>query len=152
MLEVCIIGSYEDITKILCLPISDEEIATHKEYYEIKSIETEYYVSNYDKDNLQTLNEIARYYKNIDDETERAIFEAVYIGYGVFEEAVKIYETGEFSYFININDYEDLGKAYVEAGFENIDEFILKFIDYEKLGKYVQIDYVITQKGIAVSY
>lgn len=147
--------------KWVTLPIDEdnfnevlEEIGINEEY-------EEYFIADYETDlgliigeysNIQELNELAERLENL-YEQDLKILEAIIELEGDLETALDIFESGDFTYFTDIYTNSDLAYAMIDEGIIELkDDFLSNYIDYDRLGRDLAMDYHISGNGIAINY
>lgn len=136
----------------LDLPATDEEIENAIKQLNITTI-TEgdgFFVSDTSTDldvdgdflhasNIEQLKEINEIIKNIDDMNEYELeeFNAIlqYTGSKYFQEAVDIFEKGNYLYYGEVSNLYHLGELAVENGYIDVPDNLINYIDFEAVGR-----------------
>lgn len=94
---------------------------------------------------ISELKEMAEKIEELNNSIDSDIFNAILTCTTDFDEAYKIAINGEYIYFDNVSDENELGQTLVEEGFfsSNIDEKLKMYLDYESIGR----DYMINVNG-----
>lgn len=90
---------------------------------------------------IEDLEDIADKLNEIANEYAEEEFKAL-MGYlGDFEEAYSIWEAGDFSYYPDVKDREELGQYVVDEGlWGEIPENLINYIDYEAIGRDIDLN------------
>jgi len=105
-----------------------EKIGNPEEYFFSDWETGDFYLNLGENPDLDEVNEIAEFIDNLgDDEAFKAILE-----FRSFEEARKIFESGDFSYYDDCRTEKDLG--YIVADNMDIPDWLEYYIDYEAIG------------------
>ena len=148
------------------LPASEDEIDAVMERIGIDGEEyEEYFISDYEAPfhikeyvSVTHLNEIAEALEEL-DEYEMYGFEAYIDQYGNrylgdIEDAIEFATSGEHYVLDGCYDMVDVAYELIEQGylFEGVDEQVLRYIDYEKLGRELDFEstFVFLDNGICV--
>lgn len=90
---------------------------------------------------LSELEDIADKLNEIDNEYAEEEFKALMEYLGDFEEAYSTWEIGNFSYYPDIKDREELGQYVVDEGlWGEIPENLINYIDYEAIGRDIDLN------------
>lgn len=93
---------------------------------------------------ISELEEMAEQIEELNNTVDISIFQAIMCCASNFSEAYNIAINGNYIYYDDVNDEDDLGHALVDEGFfNNIDEKIKMYLDYESIGR----DYMINVNG-----
>jgi antirestriction protein len=100
---------------------------------------------------LREMNELAERLEGL-DEYELKELAALIEGTDSIEEALDIHEQGRAIIIHDIEDNDDLGRAWVEElGGMEVPEHLVNYIDYEAIGRDLCFDgWTITSQGVAV--
>lgn len=154
MLKVYVanLGKYNEgelVGEWLDLPASEKEIETCMQNIRVAegSDYEEYAIHDYECDisgveiseyaPLDELNELAERLESVDDEEA---FEAL-LDYhsGNISEALNTYESGDYSFYTDVSDHEELGQYVYDEGLLNeayyADEICPSYLDYEAIGR-----------------
>lgn len=152
MLKIALtnLGKYNEgylIYKWLELPATEDEIEEAKEAIGINEQYEEWFITDYETDieglkvgeyeDLEALNELAERYENL-DEYDQDIVQAIIEGEGYdLEEALDVLESGNYSFYPDVNDEEDLGYYVVDEGLFGVEipDSLQAYIDYESIGR-----------------
>lgn len=90
---------------------------------------------------ISELEDIADKLNEIDNEYAEEEFKALMEYLGDFEEAYSTWEIGNFSYYPDIKDREELGQYVVDEGlWGEIPENLINYIDYEAIGRDIDLN------------
>lgn len=119
----------------------------------------EYFITDYEceisniqigeYDNIYKLNKLAERIGEL-EKYEKPILDAIIEASGAdLEEALDILEDSDYIFY-EVDTLEELAEMFVEDGiFGNIPDYLLRYIDYEKIGRDLEHDgYVETSAGI----
>lgn len=107
------------------------------EEWAIHDYETDLPITINEYTNLEELNSLVESlesYHDYDMDIIKAIMENT--GYGI-EESIKIFEDGNYMFFSNVTDCQELGEAIVDEGMFGVEipDSLSFYIDYEKIGR-----------------
>lgn len=153
MLKIALtnLGKYNEgalVYKWLELPATDEEIQEALEAIGIDNEEyEEWFITDYETDieglkvgeyeDLEALNELVERYENL-HEYDQDIVQAIIEGEGYdLEESLDVLESGNYAFYPDVNDEEDLGYYVVDEGLfgVKIPDSLQAYIDYESIGR-----------------
>lgn len=90
---------------------------------------------------ISELEDIADKLNEIDNEYAEEEFKALMEYLGDFEEAYSTWEAGDFSYYPDVKDREELGQYVVDEGlWGEIPENLINYIDYEAIGRDIDLN------------
>lgn len=90
---------------------------------------------------ISELEDIADKLNEIDNEYAEEEFKALMEYLRDFEEAYSTWEAGEFIYYPDVNDREELGHYVVDEGlWGEISKTLINYIDYEAIGRDIDLN------------
>lgn len=91
---------------------------------------------------ISELEELADKLNEIDNEyAEEEEFKALMEYLGDFEEAYSTWEAGDFNYYPDVKDREELGRYVVDEGlWGEIPDNLVNYIDYEAIGRDIDLN------------
>ena len=99
--------------------------------------------------NIYQMNELAEILENLTDD-EIKEFTAILEVVGTLEDAIETFQNQDYTVIHDVEDYYDLVYKYVELIGMEIPDYLINYIDYEKLGRDLTLnDWYITD-GIAI--
>lgn len=99
--------------------------------------------------NIYQMNELAEILENLTDD-EIKEFTAILEVVGTLEDAIETFKNQDYTVIHDVEDYYDLVYKYVELIGMEIPDYLINYIDYEKLGRDLTLnDWYITD-GIAI--
>ena len=152
MLKIALtnLGKYTEgclIYKWLALPATEDEIEEAKEEIGINEQYEEWFITDYETDieglkvgeyeDLEALNELAERYENL-HKYDQDIVQAIIEGEGYdLEEALDVLESGNYSFYPDVNGEKDLGYYVVDEGLFGVEipDSLQAYIDYESIGR-----------------
>ncbi|SHJ81757.1 antirestriction protein ArdA [Propionispora hippei] len=152
MLKIALtnLGKYNEgelVYKWLELPATEDEIEEAKEAIGINEQYEEWFITDYETDieglqvgeyeDLEALNELAERYENL-HEYDQDIVQAIIEGEGYdLEEALDVLESGNYSFYPDVTNEEDLGFYVVDEGLFGVEipDSLQVYIDHESIGR-----------------
>lgn len=90
---------------------------------------------------ISELEELADKINELDNQYAEDEFKALMEYLGDFEEAYSTWEAGDFSYYPDVKDREELGQYVVDEGlWGEIPENLINYIDYEAIGRDIDLN------------
>lgn len=90
---------------------------------------------------ISELEDLADKLNEIDNGYAEEEFKALMEYLGDFEEAYSTWEAGDFSYYPDVKDREELGQYVVDEGlWGEIPENLINYIDYEAIGRDIDLN------------
>lgn len=90
---------------------------------------------------ISELEDLADKINELDNQYAEEEFKALMEYLGDFEEAYSTWEAGDFSYYPDVKDREELGQYIVDEGlWGEIPENLIDYIDYEAIGRDVDLN------------
>lgn len=128
------------------LPVSDEKLEEVKEHIGIDEQYEEYFITDYESDiegleigeyeDIDTLNELAEELENMDEYEQKAAEAMLMEGYS-YEDMLEKVEDGEYMYFSNCSDMEDVAREYIEETglLSDVPSELQYYFDFEAYGR-----------------
>lgn len=149
----------ELVGKWVELPRSEEELKA--DLKEVLGSDEEYFITDYESDcgieveeysNLEDLNEKAEQLADM-DEYDQEIFKALLENCS-FDEALEVFERGDYMYYDGVTDDYDLGYRYAEETglLYGAPEALKNYFDYEAFGRDLSFDGYYTDNGFMFKY
>lgn len=89
---------------------------------------------------ISELEDLADKINELDNQYAEDEFKALMEYLGDFEEAYSTWEAGDFSYYPDVKDREELGQYVVDEGlWGEIPENLINYIDYEAIGRDIDL-------------
>lgn len=90
---------------------------------------------------ISELEDLADKINELDNQYAEDEFKALMEYLGDFEEAYSTWEAGDFSYYPDVKDREELGQYVVDEGlWGEIPENLINYIDYEAIGRDIDLN------------
>lgn len=90
---------------------------------------------------ISELEDLADKINELDNQYAEEEFKALMEYLGDFKEAYSTWEAGEFSYYPDVKDREELGQYVVDEGlWGEIPENLINYIDYEAIGRDIALN------------
>lgn len=149
------LGKYNEgeiIGEWLTLPATNEEIQNifkrigidgdYEEWIILDYESDIQYLKIHEHDNIETLNEYAKAWEELDDDEKLAVVAYLKEIYSDFEEAHEVVKNGDYIIYRDCVDMEAVAREFLynTGYFHNLPDDIIDFFDFEKYGDYMKHD------------